>query len=204
MIDTGNGKSMDSTIEAMTKIDLHPKNLTTVIITHEHLDHVLGLYALKDLLGEQKFEIKAHKITAQILKEGDQQKIAPSSLGISPKRFGIEISPLEVEDLDTAQELSFGDFSFKLFDTPGHSIGSMTLYDPRKKILFPGDVVFPQGSFGRYDFPGGSLKKLQASIGKLNDLDVDHLCSGHMKPVIGKGNESLSRSYKNVSSLGRF
>ncbi len=204
IIDTGNGRSMDPTIEALTKFDLNPKNITTVLITHEHLDHVLGLYALVDMLGKDSIEIYAHPLTAKILREGNEEKIAPRSLGISAANFGVEISKLDVEDLNMAKTFSFGEFEFKMYDTPGHSEGSVSFYDPSHKLLFPGDVVFPQGSFGRYDFPGGDLSILQKSVGKLNELKVDNLCAGHMPPVIGSANKSIARSYKNIRSIGSY
>jgi hydroxyacylglutathione hydrolase len=192
LIDTGNGASLDATLESMQKLNFNPKKITHVLLTHEHLDHVLGLYPLLKLLPKAPI-VHAHPITAAILQEGDEEKICPGAIGISAATFGVEIQPLQVQSLKEGELFQFGDFEFQILDTPGHSLGSLTYFDSKHKVIFPGDVVFPEGSFGRYDFPGGSLDILRSSIKKLADLDVEHLCAGHMYPVDdGKRNIQLS------------
>ena len=113
----------------------------------------------------------------------------------------MEIRPLEVKAIEIGESIQFGDWTFQTYDTPGHSLGSVTFYEPTQKWLFPGDVVFPQGSFGRYDFPGGSLSKLQISIQRIADLDVDLLAAGHMTPVRSNANQSIRISLMNIMSL---
>ena len=107
----------------------------------------------------------------------------------------MSIRPIKVEILNEEDVHSFGDFSFQIYNTPGHSLGSLTYYDPQSKLLFPGDVVFPGGNFGRYDFPGGSLQQLQNSIQRISELDVETLCAGHMEPT-KNGNANIQRSLK--------
>ncbi|MFX0179305.1 MAG: MBL fold metallo-hydrolase, partial [Candidatus Hodarchaeota archaeon] len=72
-----------------------------------------------------------------------------------------------------------------------------------KKILIPGDLVFTGGSFGRYDFPGGSLKTLTESIKFVNNLDVEYLLPGHMGISI-QGNQQIALSYRMVQSIGLY
>jgi hydroxyacylglutathione hydrolase len=200
LVDAGNGKSLDSLITAMENFNLDFKKITKVLITHEHLDHVLGIYPLIEMLVDNPPEIIAPSITAKILQDGDENQICPGSLGISAAQFGVEIVPLKVTSLKEGESLDFGDFHFQVFDTPGHSLGSATYYDPQNKIIFPGDVVFPMGSFGRYDFPGGSLSTLKKSIERLSKLDVEYLCSGHMDAV-KNGTQQILKSLKNISYL---
>jgi glyoxylase-like metal-dependent hydrolase (beta-lactamase superfamily II) len=200
LIDTGNGLSFDPFIEGITKLGLTIKNIKQVLITHEHLDHVLGLYVLMSNYKNSELKIYAHPTTASILQEGDEDKICPGALGISAAMFGVEIKPLSVEILNLKEGHKFGNFNFQLFETPGHSLGSISFYEPQQKLLFPGDVVFPQGSFGRYDFPGGSLSKLQNSIKILSELDVSYLCAGHMDAV-ANGTKHIKASLKNIMSM---
>ena len=96
-----------------------------------------------------------------------------------------------------------GQFTFKILLTPGHSPSSICYYEPDQKILIPGDLVFTGGSFGRYDFPGGSLPKLIDSISRVNDLDVDILLPGHMG-ISMDGNRDINLSYRMVNSLGTY
>ena len=95
------------------------------------------------------------------------------------------------------------EFAFQIYFTPGHSQGSVCYYEPNKKILIPGDLVFTGGSFGRYDFPGGSLEALIESIKLVNNLDVKYLLPGHMG-ISDNGNQQIDYSYKMVQSISSF
>ena len=98
-----------------------------------------------------------------------------------------------------------------LFDS-GNGISLKNLFEgmkrlglnyQNKKILIPGDLVFTGGSFGRYDFPGGSLDALIESIKFVNELDVKYLLPGHMG-ISDNGNQQIDYSYKMVQSLKNF
>jgi len=84
-------------------------------------------------------------------------------------------------------EVKLGGETFEISIVPGHSPGSIGLYWPAKKALFPGDVIF-QMNVGRSDFPGGDSKLLKQSIQALARLDVEYLLPGHMGMVTGKAN----------------
>ncbi|TFH28162.1 MAG: MBL fold metallo-hydrolase, partial [Promethearchaeota archaeon] len=178
--------------------------LQTIFITHEHLDHILGLYTILNELSDSELEIYVSNVTQKILAQGNEEQICPRSLGISASAFGVSILPIPISKTHALAEgdtFSFGSFSFQVMETPGHSPGSITLYESTHKLLFPGDVVFPQGSFGRYDFPGGNLSTLTQSIKRLTDLDVEVLGAGHMAPVVRNASQQIQLSYRNISSM---
>lgn len=201
LFDAGNGISLKGLIEGMKEVKLDYNHIKKVFITHEHVDHVLGLYPLIDLLKDSKPEIYAYGETAKILQEGNESRIFPGNLGISASMFGVSITPLNIEKLSTEKLINvFSEFNFKIFHTPGHSTGSIIYYEPNKKVLIPGDLVFTGGSFGRYDFPGGSLKLLTESIKFVTSLDVKYLLPGHMG-ISDQGNQQIAYSYKMVKSI---
>ena len=204
LFDSGNGLSLKGLIEGMEKLGLQYQKITNVFLTHEHVDHVLGLYPLIKLLKNKPPTICAFGETAKILREGDESKIFPGNLGINPKMFGLEIIPIDVIDLKLDELIRIGsNFTLKVFHTPGHSQGSVCYYEETKKMLIPGDLVFTGGSFGRYDFPGGSLDSLINSIKFVNDLDVKYLLPGHMN-ISDNGNQQVDNSYKMVQSINFF
>ena len=82
-------------------------------------------------------------------------------------------------------------------------MGSISYYDSDNKILIPGDLVFTGGNFGRYDFPGGSLKLLTESIKFVSNLNVKFLLPGHMD-VSSNGNLEIQNSLRMIESIGRF
>ena len=64
---------------------------------------------------------------------------------------------------------------------PGHSPGHIAFVNHDEKFIINGDVLF-QGSYGRYDLPGGDLRTLAHSIQKqLFVLPDDYIVyAGHM------------------------
>lgn len=204
LFDAGNGISLDGLIEGMEKVGMDFGNITKLFLTHEHVDHVLGLYKLKEKGLDDSIDIFAYGETATIINEGDEEQIFPGNLGIRPEMFGIEIEPIKTIDLKGKKEIKINnEFTFTLHYTPGHSLGSVCYYEPEKKILIPGDLVFTQGSFGRYDFPGGSLKQLQDSIQYVSNLDVKYLLPGHMG-TSSNGNSQIQASNRMVHSIGNY
>lgn len=205
LFDGGNGISLSGLFKGMEKLNLNYENITKVFLTHEHVDHVVGIYKLLDLLKDNPPEIYAYGATAKTLKEGNEKKILPIVLGITARRLGVKIKPLEVNELIEEEDIKLSSgFNFQIHYTPGHSMGSICYYEPSKKILIPGDLVFKGGSFGRFDFPGGSLKALIKSIKYIKNLDVKILLPGHMGISIENGNKNIELSYRMVKSMGSF
>ncbi len=204
LFDAGNGISLAGFFKGMEKLNLNYENITKVFLTHEHVDHVLGVYKLMNILKNNPPEIFAYGATTKTLEEGDETKILPIALGITARRLGVEIIPLKVNDLSQIKEIRISsEFKFQIHYTPGHSLGSICYYEPEKRVLIPGDLVFKGGSFGRYDFPGGSLKTLINSIKYVKELDVTYLLPGHMG-ISENGNKNIELSYRMIKSMGSF
>jgi glyoxylase-like metal-dependent hydrolase (beta-lactamase superfamily II) len=204
LFDMGNAISLNGLFKGMEKFNLDYKNITRVFLTHSHVDHVLGVYKLLDILKNNPPSIHAYGEAAKVLEKGDEKRILPVMFGLTAETFGIEIRPLEIIDLQKFKEIQISsEFTFKIFYTPGHSLGSVCYYEPNKKVLIPGDLVFIGGNFGRYDFPGGSLPRLITSIKFINELDIKYLLPGHMG-TSENGNKSVELSYRMVKSMGTF
>ena len=81
--------------------------------------------------------------------------------------YGFEIEPVVAsEHLHDGEQLRIGDLVFDILHTPGHTEGSVCLYEERRGLLLSGDTLFPNG-WGRTDLPGGSEEQMAASIGRL-------------------------------------
>ena len=80
--------------------------------------------------------------------------------------------------------LSLGPHQFRIIHTPGHTPGSVCLMVESERMLITGDTLF-QGTYGRYDLPGGDPKALFASLRLLAKLDADYrVFPGHGPPTI--------------------
>ena len=65
-----------------------------------------------------------------------------------------------------------------MLETPGHTEGSICLYDEASGTLISGDTLF-LGGYGRTDFMGGSFDAMLASLVRLSKLDIRELFPGH-------------------------
>jgi glyoxylase-like metal-dependent hydrolase (beta-lactamase superfamily II) len=82
-------------------------------------------------------------------------------------------------------ELHLGEKAFHIYETPGHSPGSISIYWPEKKALLTGDLVF-YGGVGRTDFIEGNSKLLMEGIERLSQLDTEILLPGHGEILMGR------------------
>ena len=81
--------------------------------------------------------------------------------------YGFEIEPTTADrELHEGDQLQIGDLVFDVLHTPGHSEGSICLYEERHGLLLSGDVLFA-GAWGRTDLPGGDEAQMIASLDRL-------------------------------------
>jgi len=124
----------------------------SIINTHCHIDHVLGVDQLKDYYNIP-FYIGKNEL--QVLR----------SAKLSAPIFGFNQFREAEHDgfLSEGEEVKLGNISLKILDVPGHSPGHIALYDDDSKICIAGDVLF-LNSIGRTDLPGGDYDTLINSI----------------------------------------
>jgi glyoxylase-like metal-dependent hydrolase (beta-lactamase superfamily II) len=128
-----------------------------VVNTHAHFDHVRANGPLIDRLRA------AQAIPPQLVAHADAATLLAQGGGAS--LFGFRAVPSPEPDLIVGEGdvLRLGAHAFQVMHTPGHSLGSITLYCAAEKAAFVGDVLFRLG-VGRSDLPGGSWTVLQSSI----------------------------------------
>ena len=81
--------------------------------------------------------------------------------------YGFDLQPVTAgRDLTEGGVVRIGDLVFDVLHTPGHTEGSVCLYEERHGLLLSGDVLFA-GSYGRTDLPGGNDEQMAASLARL-------------------------------------
>jgi len=183
LIDTGTGiGNIKAVTEKLTNLPV------TVVLTHEHYDHVAGAYRFDKII------MYDNEKALQVLKKGrDNASLQPYITEDYlwkplPKNFDPEtwvipsMKPTQlVEDGDI---IDLGEKTLEVIYTPGHSPGQMCLLDKKNRILFTGDHFFP-GPL--YAYPQDvNIDDYRASNQKLvQRLDeYDYLCSGHNSPWV--------------------
>jgi len=178
LIDCGTGLYFNHLLSYLSKLNIDLKDVESVILTHMHFDHSGGVIKL---LEKKAIDILAHKIDAKYLEEGNDEYVFAWG-------FGAKLKPIKISTyLEEGDHISFDDFTFRILHTPGHTRGSICLYDEDKKILISGDTVFAGGGVGRFDLPGGSLRDLINSLERLSKMRVDKLLPGHGEIVMEDG-----------------
>lgn len=179
LVDTGTGFKVDQAIAEIKDL-LEGRDLQMIVLTHRHFDHVGGAKTIAD---EFSAKVMMAPRDSQVVREGDSE----ATLGTD---FGGRIEPIDVTDLEEGQILSTGLHDLEVIYTPGHSGGSIALYDRANRALISGDTVFV-GGIGRYDTPSASLQELVSSLRKLSELDVEALHPGHGPAVDSRGGEHI-------------
>jgi hydroxyacylglutathione hydrolase len=145
VIDPGEGAGL--ILHKVAQAEARP---TAIWLTHAHLDHVLGVPALREATGAP---VSLHAADRPLYDHVPEQAAA----------FGLRADALPPPDATFAHGdvLRVGGLRFTVRHTPGHSPGSVCLVG--EGVVFDGDVLF-QGSIGRTDLPGGDFETLRASI----------------------------------------
>lgn len=171
LIDPGHRAMFGHVESGLKELGLGVDDIDLIICTHAHPDHLEALQLFK----EKRALFTLHETEWQWIDTIGKQMSAA---------FGIDMDSIRPDFFLQQGDLSLDDLELKVFHTPGHSPGSVSLYWPDQKALFTGDLIFKDG-LGRTDLPGGDGSKLKASIKRLAELDVEWLLSGHGDIISG-------------------
>lgn len=151
-------------------IERNDLKVSNIINTHLHLDHAVGNSYTRDIF---KAPVSAHRDDESL---GTRLQEQARMFGITQRIKNASIdSYLEEGDI-----IKIGNGELKVLHVPGHSPGSIALYDKADNFVIVGDALF-EGSVGRTDLPGGNGPQLIKSIkDKLLTLpDETIVYSGH-------------------------
>jgi hydroxyacylglutathione hydrolase len=127
--------------------------IDALVLTHAHVDHIAGVADVR----------RAFKGIPVLIHESEKDWLGDARLNLS-MFSGLPISgPGPDRLLHDNDHLVVADCTLDIFHTPGHSPGSVTLYDQAHATAFVGDALFA-GSIGRTDFPECSFELLEHSI----------------------------------------
>ncbi|MCX7817202.1 MAG: MBL fold metallo-hydrolase [Syntrophales bacterium] len=182
LIDPGLLKYVPQLLKRMAADGIDTENIRCVINTHSHPDHFEGSVFFYD----KNTVVGLHIDEVNFLKGVGGQLY---------HLFGLDAPESKIDILLQEGELLLGSERFEILHLPGHSPGSIAIYDLNRKALFSGDVIFDQ-SVGRTDFPGGNGSLLKKSILRLAALDIDYLLPGHMGIIIGR--QAVQRNFHMV------
>jgi glyoxylase-like metal-dependent hydrolase (beta-lactamase superfamily II) len=166
IVDTGNPGSEDDIEAALSEVGLGWGHVGSVILTHRHPDHIGSVGPVMEAASQA---------------------------------FGYAGAP-DIPAIDTPRPLTpVGDgdtvFGLPIIETPGHTEGSISVYDPIAKVLVVGDAMNGGGTAvaGDNELAGANprfsadMATADASVEKLARLDFDTVYFGHGDPVEANG-----------------
>jgi len=209
LVDTGLPGSDQKILAYLRALGKAPSQLSRILLTHQHVDHVGGAAELAALSGA---EVVAHPLDTPAI-EGTGPRDMPSGpmailfrAMVLPRLRPVAVTrPVRVGE---TLPILADDGGLQVIETPGHTLGQIAFYLPGRHLLFAGDtyrhtwrgeVAIPFKMFNR------DTAQTRESLAALGTLAIDNSLPGHGKPIVHGAAEPMARAVKAAerSSAGR-
>lgn len=190
LIDTGMPGQIESIKSAMEAAGVPFEKLTTVILTHQDIDHIGSLPEIVNAL-DGKVEVYAHELDKpyiegekRLIKAPDPEKVSKEQWEAIPEQMRAIYSNLPTAKVDhiltDGQVLPFGG-GIEIIFTPGHTPGHVSLYLQASKTLIAGDsVVMAEGKIhGPREAVTPDMATALKSIEKYFNYDINGIICYH-------------------------
>ena len=186
IVDTGAGSNITQVLRRLSEFG-NLDAVKRILLTHGHLDHVGGAAGLR-----KRFiaEVLIHELDAPMIRDSGAWER-------QLRMFGMEAEPTDVGTFAGGDVFSTGEHDFKVIHTPGHTAGSVSLFDSSSGALISGDTVFA-GGVGRWDLPTGNYRELVKSVKRLMELDAVDLYPGHGPCAYGNVREQIAGAFRHL------
>lgn len=190
LVDTGLGVA--SLFEAAR--DLFERPLAA-IATHAHMDHMGGMHefaerwiheaeaeALASASNHLSLDVAAYDDATKRWLESQGYGIAGGLVTARPnERFEAASHALQAAEatrlLAEGDVIDLGDRAFEVLHLPGHSPGSIGLWDAKAGTLFSGDAIYDGPLLD--EIPGADVATYVATMRRLRELPVQVVHAGH-------------------------
>ena len=175
LVDSGYVTHAEQTVELVHNA-LAGRQLTRLLNTHSHSDHIGGNAALKEAFD---CEIIVPAGLHAVIAEWDKDALLLSPLGQQSARFQHD------RLIGANDEVEMGGLNWQALAVPGHDMEALAYYNPEKRILISGDALWENG-FGVI-FPellgeADGLTSTQETLEMLSRLHIDIVIPGHGRP----------------------
>jgi len=197
LIDTGMPKQADKIITQLEVAGYAVADIQRIIVTHSHSDHVGNL---ADLVQRSGAQVLAHQVEVVYIEQ--TQSLTYTAfwrrlMGWLMDRVSKSAScavDVALQDGEVVDVLG----GLRVIHMPGHTPGSIALYQPQRQLLFCGDVIFNGMPFGGSDgitlpppFFSVDVAQAAASVQRLADLALETICFGHGEAIVSGAGAQL-------------
>jgi glyoxylase-like metal-dependent hydrolase (beta-lactamase superfamily II) len=205
LIDSGSSGAVDQIVVQLHEGGYDLSDLQAVVLTHAHVDHT-GSAA--ELAGRSGAQVLAHHDEVPYV-DGTKSVAAGSLLQrvlmwVADRMPGVPALCKVTRALEGGEIIAeLG--GLQVIHTPGHTPGSICLYQPAGRVLFCGDLLFNghplTGRAGlRFSIAqfSGDVAQARESVRRLLEVPVDVLCFGHGEPIL----EGAGRRVRELLRVG--
>ncbi len=193
LVDAGTKRAPKVVVAALEQIGVHVTDVTRILVTHAHGDHVGGLGGLRARTGAT---VAAHEREAAYLREGRGPVLDRTTMGgrLLRRSPGLTPTPVE-EELVDGQVLDVAG-GLRVLHTPGHTPGHISLLHEPSRLLITGDSIW--NMLGRMSWPvrmlctDAAMTRRTAEV--LGELDYDLVAFTH-GPEIRTGAREAVRGF---------
>lgn len=182
LVDTGMQSDGKKILDYITvKMARKPSDVKTIVLTHGHVDHARGAASIKAATGAR---LVVHEAEAEFVSGKSKYPAPRGGMGFM---FGLMSPFFHSTPVQPDATLKENDRVGRLLvvHTPGHTPGSISLYDEGGKVVFVGDAArFLNGKLvGAPPQFTPEPAQAAASLEKLSNLDFEVMLSGHGDPL---------------------
>jgi hydroxyacylglutathione hydrolase len=167
LIDSGLDGNFQQLQEGLQKTGLKIRDIDIVVNTHEHFDHIGA-----NRYFQEHAIIAAHRFAATKIAMNDKYVTLYKSGDMNELSLYVHLW------LESKSRFDLGNYTLDVIHTPGHTSGSICIYEPIKKFLFTGDTLFAGGTLS-YIAESGSVGDYINSVMSLNTRQILEIYPGH-------------------------
>jgi glyoxylase-like metal-dependent hydrolase (beta-lactamase superfamily II) len=179
----------------MKVLGKNPSAIKYIFITHADIDHAGGAAEIKQLTGAK---LVIHQAEVSVMTGKEKGKQVKGLLGLLFKLLA-PVVRLKTVDPDIAIRENTELAGFKIIHTPGHTAGSICLFQTGS-VLFAGDALKSDQAGNPLPpskMMAADIVQAKTSVGIIAALDFDILLVGHGAPVKGKASQKVKEMLNN-------
>ena len=188
LVDSGADRNFPMLRDGLLQIGLKVKDIDILINTHEHSDHIGA-----NRYFEEYALVAAYRLAASKMVVGDTYvtMYRANDLNEIPQRVHLW--------LENMTRIDLGNYSLRVLHTPGHTSGSICLYETTQGLLFSADTLFAGGTLS-YIAESGSVGDYLDSLHRLSAFRIAEVFPGHGR-VSTDPQEDIARAMANAQAL---
>jgi hydroxyacylglutathione hydrolase len=188
MIDSGSDQNFPVLERGLRHIGMKVRDVNLVINSHEHCDHIGA-----NRYFQECAMIAAYRLAASKMTTGDYYVTMYKGNDLNEMPMRVHLW------LENMTRIDLGNYTLRVFHTPGHTSGCISIIETTRGLLFSADSVFAGGTLS-YIAESGSLGDYIDSLTRLRCFGLQALYPGHGK-ISTRPIEDIDRAIVNAQEI---